>query len=48
MPRIVTNLWFDGDAMEAAELYVSIFPNSRITATLTGSSADPGVPLSAA
>jgi predicted 3-demethylubiquinone-9 3-methyltransferase (glyoxalase superfamily) len=24
------NLWFDGNAMDAAEFYVSIFPNSRI------------------
>ena len=28
--RIVTNLWFDGQAEEAAEFYCSIFPNSRI------------------
>jgi predicted 3-demethylubiquinone-9 3-methyltransferase (glyoxalase superfamily) len=31
MPRIIPNLWFDTQALEAAELYVSIFPNSRIT-----------------
>jgi predicted 3-demethylubiquinone-9 3-methyltransferase (glyoxalase superfamily) len=24
-------LWFDGKAEEAAEFYVSVFPNSRIT-----------------
>jgi predicted 3-demethylubiquinone-9 3-methyltransferase (glyoxalase superfamily) len=30
MPRITTNLWFDTQALEAAELYVSLFPNSRI------------------
>jgi predicted 3-demethylubiquinone-9 3-methyltransferase (glyoxalase superfamily) len=29
-PRIVPNLWFDTEAEEAAEHYVSIFPNSRI------------------
>jgi predicted 3-demethylubiquinone-9 3-methyltransferase (glyoxalase superfamily) len=28
--RIVTNLWFDGNAEEAAELYVSVFENSRV------------------
>jgi len=28
--RIVTNLWFDTEAEQAAELYCSIFPNSRI------------------
>lgn len=30
MPSITPNLWFDSDALEAAELYVSIFPRSRI------------------
>ena len=33
MPRITPNLWFDSEAEEAAEFYVSVFPNSRITAT---------------
>lgn len=28
--KIVPNLWFDGNAQEAAEFYVSVFPNSRI------------------
>jgi predicted 3-demethylubiquinone-9 3-methyltransferase (glyoxalase superfamily) len=28
--KIVPNLWFDTEAEEAAELYVSIFDNSRI------------------
>src|SRR5215203_128782 len=31
MPRITPNLWFDRDGLEAAEFYVSIFPNSEIT-----------------
>eukprot|EP01041_Mallomonas_annulata_P034253 gene34253-56991_t len=30
MPRLTPNLWFDTAALEAAEFYVSIFPNSRI------------------
>jgi predicted 3-demethylubiquinone-9 3-methyltransferase (glyoxalase superfamily) len=31
MPReIVPNLWFDGNAEEAAHFYTAIFPNSRI------------------
>jgi predicted 3-demethylubiquinone-9 3-methyltransferase (glyoxalase superfamily) len=30
MPRITPNLWFDGQSLEAAEYYVSIFPNSKI------------------
>jgi predicted 3-demethylubiquinone-9 3-methyltransferase (glyoxalase superfamily) len=28
--RIVPNLWFDTESEEAAEFYVSVFPNSRI------------------
>ena len=31
MTTITPCLWFDGNGMEAAELYVSIIPNSRIT-----------------
>ena len=30
MPNITPCLWFDGKAEEAAKLYTSIFPNSRI------------------
>ncbi len=32
MPRITPNLWFDTNALEAAEFYVSVFPNSRVGA----------------
>ena len=31
MPRITPNLWFDTDGQEAAEFYVSVFPNSLVT-----------------
>jgi predicted 3-demethylubiquinone-9 3-methyltransferase (glyoxalase superfamily) len=31
MPSIVPNLWYDDEGLEAAEFYVSIFPNSKIT-----------------
>jgi predicted 3-demethylubiquinone-9 3-methyltransferase (glyoxalase superfamily) len=31
MPRITPNLWFVTEALQAAEFYTSIFPNSRIT-----------------
>ena len=31
MPKTVPCLWFDGQAEQAAELYTSVFPNSRIT-----------------
>mgnify|MGYP001431040978 CR=1 FL=1 len=42
MPKIVPNLWFDGNAEEAAEFYVGLFPNSRITNVLHHTSAGPG------
>ena len=32
MPKITSCLWFDTEAEAAAEFYVSIFPNSKITA----------------
>ena len=31
MPKTVPCLWFDGQAQKAAEHYIAIFPNSRIT-----------------
>ena len=30
MPTITPNFWFDTESEEAAQFYVSIFPNSRI------------------
>ncbi len=30
MPTITPNLWFDTEAKEAAEFYVSVFPNSEV------------------
>ncbi|MCX2969761.1 MULTISPECIES: VOC family protein [Streptomyces] len=30
MPKITPNLWFDDQGLEAAEFYVSVFPNSRV------------------
>lgn len=42
MPRIVPNLWFDGNAEEAAGFYTSLFPNSRITEVLRYTEAGPG------
>ncbi len=30
MPRITPNLWFDTEATQAAEFYVSVFPSSEI------------------
>lgn len=39
--KIVTNLWFDTNALDAAEFYCSIFPNSRIVDTLYYNDANP-------
>ena len=33
--KIVTHLWFDKEAKEAAEFYCSVFPNSKITSVRT-------------
>ena len=42
MPKIVPNLWFDTQALEAAEHYVSVFPGSEITAVHHYTEAGPG------
>jgi predicted 3-demethylubiquinone-9 3-methyltransferase (glyoxalase superfamily) len=41
MPRITPNLWFDTEGLEAAEFYVSVFPNSKITNVLHYNDAGP-------
>ena len=41
MPRITPNLWFDTEGLEAAEFYVSVFPNSKITAVSYYNDAGP-------
>ncbi len=33
MKDITPNLWFDGDAKEAVDFYVSVFPDSKIIST---------------
>ena len=38
------NLWFDGNAEEAAAYYVSVFPDSRIVSTTPYTEAGPGEP----
>ena len=40
--RITTNLWFDGQAEEAAEFYCSIFDNSRIVSKAHYTESSPG------
>lgn len=44
MPTITPNLWFDTDGEEAAEFYVSVFPNSKITGVSRYTEAGPGEP----
>lgn len=34
MKNITPNLWFDGNAKEAVEFYVSVFPNSKVISTV--------------
>jgi len=42
MPKISTMLWFDGKAEEAANFYVSIFKNSRVTGISRYPEGSPG------
>ncbi|HSK25931.1 MAG TPA: VOC family protein [Jiangellales bacterium] len=42
MPRIIPNLWFDTESEQAAEFYVSLFPNSRITQVTRYGETAPG------
>ncbi|MBI4883840.1 MAG: VOC family protein [Actinobacteria bacterium] len=44
MPRIVPNLWFDSEAEQAAEFYVSVFPNSQVNNVVPYGEAGPGSP----
>ncbi len=47
MSRISPFLWYDSEAEAAAQLYVSIFPNSKITSVSRYGEAGPGKPGSA-
>jgi predicted 3-demethylubiquinone-9 3-methyltransferase (glyoxalase superfamily) len=42
MPKITPFLWFDKNAEEAVEFYLSVFPNSRRTNELRAGEAGPG------
>lgn len=33
LQKITPNLWFDGNAQEAVDFYVSVFPDSKVNAT---------------
>lgn len=44
MQKITPNLWFDGNAREAAEFYTSVFPDGKIISTeYYPNSADEGL-----
>ena len=42
MPKIRPFLWFDNNAEQAVEFYISVFPNSRRTHELLTTEAGPG------
>jgi predicted 3-demethylubiquinone-9 3-methyltransferase (glyoxalase superfamily) len=42
MPKITPNLWFDDNGLEAAEFYVSVFPNSQVNEITHYPEAGPG------
>jgi predicted 3-demethylubiquinone-9 3-methyltransferase (glyoxalase superfamily) len=42
MPTLTPSIWFDRDAEDAANFYVSIFPNSRIVNVLKAPADSPG------
>lgn len=44
MQKITPFLWFDGQAEEAADFYVSVFPNSKIKEVSRYPEAGPGKP----
>jgi predicted 3-demethylubiquinone-9 3-methyltransferase (glyoxalase superfamily) len=44
VPTITPNLWFDSQCLEAAEFYVSIFPNSKVGTITRYGEAGPGEP----
>ena len=44
MPEMVTCLWFDGRAEEAAQRYTSLFPNSSIDAVVPSPADNPSTP----
>jgi predicted 3-demethylubiquinone-9 3-methyltransferase (glyoxalase superfamily) len=44
MPKLTPFLWFDSEAQEAAQLYTSVFPDSRIIGVSRYGEAGPGTP----
>jgi predicted 3-demethylubiquinone-9 3-methyltransferase (glyoxalase superfamily) len=44
MTRITPSLWFDGNAEQAAEFYVSLFPNSTVDRVYRAPADNPSTP----
>ena len=44
MPKITPNLWFDGNAEEAATFYVSLLPDSRVDNVYRSPADNPSTP----
>jgi predicted 3-demethylubiquinone-9 3-methyltransferase (glyoxalase superfamily) len=42
VPKITPFLWFDDQAEEAANFYISVFPNSKIVGIMRNNDATPG------
>jgi predicted 3-demethylubiquinone-9 3-methyltransferase (glyoxalase superfamily) len=47
MPKLTPCIWFDNQGEDAANFYVSVFPNSKIVEVLKHTEAGPGEPGSA-
>jgi predicted 3-demethylubiquinone-9 3-methyltransferase (glyoxalase superfamily) len=47
MPKITPNLWFDGNAQEAANFYVSLLPDSRVETVSRSPADNPSTPAGA-
>jgi predicted 3-demethylubiquinone-9 3-methyltransferase (glyoxalase superfamily) len=47
MPKITPNLWFDGNAEEAANFYVSLLPDSRVETVSRSPADNPSTPAGA-
>ncbi|MCB1852434.1 MAG: VOC family protein [Gammaproteobacteria bacterium] len=41
MPRITPNLWFDGNAEQAAHFYAALFPDSHVDAVIAAPAENP-------
>lgn len=47
MPKVTPSLWFNGNAEEAAEFYVSLLPNSRVESVMRSPADNPSTPAGA-